>query len=297
MRVFVTGATGWVGSAVVRDLIANGHKVLGLSRSEEKAAVLAADGAEVLRGTVGDLDLLREGAGAADAVIHTAFNHDFSQFAANAAEDRIAIETMGAVLKGSDRPIIVTSGLGLLAPGRIATEDMPAPPVSDRWPRASEAAAEALAAQGVRASAVRLPPSVHGKGDHGFISILIGIAREKGEAAYIGDGSNRWCGVHRNDAARAYRLALETGATAHAYHPIDDEEAVPFHRIAETIGKGLGLPVVSRTPEEAEAHFGWFTMFAGMDMPASSALTRELLGWAPTGPGFLEDIGGAYYYA
>lgn len=296
MRVFVTGATGWVGSAVVRELIAHGHQVLGLSRSEEKAAALAADGAEILRGMVGDLDLLRRGASETDAVIHTAFNHDFSNFAANAAEDRTAIETMGAVLKGSDRPIIVTSGLGLLAPGRVATEDMPAPPVSDRWPRASEAAAEALAADGVRAAAMRLPPSVHGEGDHGFLPILIGIAREKGEAAYIGDGSNRWCGVHRNDAARAYRLALETGATAHAYHAID-EEAVPFRRIAETIGKGLGVPVVSKAPEEAEAHFGWFTMFAGMDMPASSVRTREMLGWAPTGPGFLEDIGGAYYYA
>lgn len=297
MRVFVTGATGWVGAAVVRDLIAHGHKVVGLSRSEEKAAALAAAGAGVLRGTVGDLDLIREAAGAADAVIHTAFNHDFSNFAANAAEDRKAIETMGAVLKGSDRPIIVTSGLGLLAPGRMATEDMPAPPVSDRWPRASEAAAEALAADGVRAAAMRLPPSVHGEGDHGFIPILINIARERGEAAYIGDGANRWCGVHRDDAARAYRLALETGATAHAYHPVDNDEAVPFRRIAETIGKGLGVPVVSKAPEEAEAHFGWFTMFAGMDMPASSALTRERLGWVPAGPGFLEDIGGAYYYA
>lgn len=296
MRVFVTGATGWVGSAVVRDLIAHGHSVLGLSRSEEKAAALAADGAEVLLGMVGDLDLLREGASEADAVIHTAFNHDFSRFAANAAEDRTAIETMGAVLKGSDRPILVTSGLGLLAPGRIATEDMPAPPVSDRWPRASEAAAEALAADGVRAAAVRLPPSVHGEGDHGFIPILIDIAREKGEAAYIGDGANRWCGVHRNDAARCYRLALETGVTEHAYHPIDDEEGVAFRRIAETIGKGLGVPVVSKTPEEGEAHFGWFMMFAAMDMPASSALTRERIGWKPTGPGFIEDIGGNYYY-
>ncbi|MBA2932481.1 SDR family oxidoreductase [Sphingomonas sp. CGMCC 1.13654] len=296
MRVFVTGATGWVGSAVVRELIAHGHKVVGLSRSEEKAAGLAADGAEVLLGMVGDLDLIRKGASEADAVIHTAFNHDFSRFAANAAEDRVAIETMGSVLKGSDRPIVVTSGLGLLAPGRIATEDMPAPPVSDRWPRASEAAAEALAADGVRGAAVRLPPSVHGEGDHGFIPILINLAREKGEAAYIGDGLNRWCGVHRDDAARCYRLVLETGVTAHAYHPIDDEEGVPFRRIAETIGKGLGVPVVSKTPEEAADYFTWFGMFAGMDMPASSALTRERIGWAPTGPGFIEDIGGDYYY-
>lgn len=296
MRVFVTGATGWVGSAVVRDLIAHGHKVTGLSRSEEKAAELAAAGAEVLCGEVGDLDLLRKGASEADAVIHTAFNHDFSKFAANAAEDRTAIETMGAVLRGSDRPILVTSGLGMLAPGRIASEDMPAPPVSDRWPRASEPAAAALAADGVRAAAVRLPPSVHGEGDHGFIPILINIAREKGEAAYIGDGANRWCGVHRDDAASVYRLALETGVTAHAYQPIDDEEGVPFRRIAETIGKGLGVPVVSKTPEEAPAYFDWFTMFAAMDMPASSALTRERTGWKPTGPGFIEDIGGDYYY-
>jgi nucleoside-diphosphate-sugar epimerase len=295
MRVFVTGATGWVGSAVVRDLIAHGHRVIGLSRSEEKAAAIAADGAEVLRGEIGDLDLLRKGASEADAVIHTAFNHDFSRFAANAAEDRAAIEAMGAMLKGSERPIIATSGFAWLTDGRPATEEDKAPPVSASYPRGSEAAIDALAESGVRAAVVRLAPSVHGDGDHGFVPILIGIAREKGAAAYIGDGANRWPGVHRIDAARVYRRALETGVTQRRYHAAD-EEGVPFREIAGVIGNRLGLPVVSKAPEDAADHFGWFTMFAGANIPASSARTRDALDWAPTGPGFLKDIGGDYYY-
>ncbi|UAK26265.1 SDR family oxidoreductase [Sphingomonas nostoxanthinifaciens] len=295
MRVFVTGATGWVGSAVVTELLANGHQVVGLARSDEGAAGVVATGAEVLRGALANLDVLRAGAEGADGVIHTAFNHDFSRFAANAEDDRRAIEAIGEVLRGSDRPFITTSGVGLLGTGRLATEEDRSPAPSEHLPRMSEVATEAVAASGVRAAAMRLPPSVHGKGDHGFIPILIGIAREQGAAAYIGDGSNRWSGVHRQDAARAYRLALEHGAEGGPYHAVADE-AVPFKAIAEAIGLGLGLPVVAKSPEEAQAYFGWFAMFAGRDMAASSARTRSLLGWQPTGPDFLTDIAQPAYY-
>lgn len=291
MRVFVTGATGWVGSAVVGELIEAGHQVTGLSRSGDKAAALAATGAEVVRGTLDDLDMLRGAASAADAVVHTAFNHDFSKFAENAEQDRRAIEVLGSALEGSDRPLLVTGGIGLLAPGRVATEaDMP--PSDSSYPRKSEAAAQALAQRGVRAATVRLSPSVHGLGDHGFIPILIGLARQKGVSAYVGDGLNRWPGVHRLDAARLYRLALEHGAAEAAYHGVADE-GVPFKAIAEVIGRRLGLPVESRGPE----HFGWFAMFAGLDMAASSTRTQSLLGWQPTGPDLLTDIDQPGYYA
>jgi nucleoside-diphosphate-sugar epimerase len=291
MRVFVTGATGWVGSAVVEELIGAGHKVTGLARSDEKAAALAATGADVLRGTLDDLDALHGAASAADAVIHTAFNHDFSKFAENAQQDRRAIETLGHALAGSDRPLLVTSGLAHLAPGRLATEkDVPAPDPS--FPRRSEAAARALAERGVRAATIRLAPSVHGLGDHGFIPILIAMAREKGVSAYIGEGLNRWSGVHRLDAGRLYRLALEQGANEPAYHAVADEGA-PFKDIAEVIGRRLGLPVETRGRE----HFGWFADFAGADLAASSERTRSLLGWQPTGPGLLSDIDQPGYYA
>ena len=290
MKIFVTGATGWVGSAVVSDLTAAGHRVVGLTRSKEKASALAAAGAEALYGTLDDLDTLRRAASEADAVVHTAFDHDFSKFAENAAQDRRAIETLGAALEGSDRPLLVTSGLALIAPGRTATE-ADAPADGPSLPRKSEAAARALAARGVRATSIRLAPSVHGLGDHGFIPILIGMAREKGVSAYVGDGLNRWPGVYRDDAARVYRLALEHGATEPAYHAVADE-GVAFKDIAEVIGSRLGLPVESRGAE----HFGWFGMFAGADMPASSERTRELIGWTPTGPGLLEDIDRAGYY-
>ncbi len=290
MRIFLTGATGWVGSAVARELIDAGHQVTGLARSDDKAAALSATGAEVLRATLDDLDALRSAASAADAVIHTAFNHDFSKFAENAEQDRRAIETLGSALEGSDRPLLVTGGVALLAPGRVATEaDVPSSDPS--YPRRSEAAARALAERGVRAATVRLSPSVHGLGDHGFIPILIGLAREKGVSAYIGEGLNRWPGVHRLDAARLYRLALERGATEPAYHGVADE-GVPFKAIAEVIGRRLGLPVESRGRE----HFGWFADFAGLDMPASSARTRSLLGWEPTGPDLLTDIDQPGYY-
>ncbi len=290
MRVFVTGATGWVGSAVVKELIGAGHRVTGLARSDDKAAALAASGAEVLRGTLDDLDLLRSAASAADGVIHTAFNHDFTKFAENAQQDLRAIETLGSALEGSSHQLLVTSGFARLAPGRIATEaDVPSSDPS--YPRKSEAAARALAERGVRAATIRLAPSVHGAGDHGFIPILIGIAREKGVSAYIGEGLNRWPGVHRLDAARLYRLALEQGATEPVYHAAADE-GVPFKEIAAVIGRRLGLPVEERSRE----HFGWFADFAGADMPASSARTRSLLGWAPTGADLLTDIDQPGYY-
>jgi len=292
MRVFLTGATGFVGTAIVRELVTSGHQVLGLARSEPGVETLRTMGAEVHRGSLEDLESLRDGARKADAVIHTAFNHDFSRFAQNCADDRQAIEAIGAVLEGFDRPMLVTSGLALIAPGRIATEQDKASP---DFPRASETAAAAVAARGVRASAVRLAPSTHGAGDHGFVPHLINLAREKGVAAYIGDGSNRWPGVHRLDAARLYRLALEQGVTSGPYHAVDDE-GVPFKAIAEVIGRRLGVPIASRTPEEAAGHFGWFAGFAGMDIPSSSARTRAALGWKPEQPGLLADLDQPHYF-
>lgn len=287
MHVFVTGATGWVGSAIVDELVTAGHQVTGLARSGDKAAVLKAAGAEVVQSSLDDLDVLRRAAAAADAVVHTAFNHDFSRFLENAAQDQRVIEALGGALEGSDRPLIVTSGLAGLPRG--ATEaDLPNP----ASPRKSEAAARALAARGVRAATVRLAPSVHGPGDHGFVPIVIRLAREAGVSAYIGDGGNCWSGVYRLDAARVYRLALEQGVTEPVYHAVADE-AVPIKDIAQAIGRGLGLPVEARAPE----HFGWFASFAGADMAASSARTRERLGWRPAGPDLLADLGQPGYYA
>jgi len=300
MRVFITGATGFVGSAVVQELIARGHQVLGLSRNEANAAALTAAGAQPYPGDLADLESLRSGAASADAVIHCGFNHDFANFAANCAMDQHAIEALGEALEGSNRPLLVTSGVALLAPGRIATEADRIPPEhAATFPRRSEPAADALAARGINAAVLRLPPSVHGDGDHGFVPILINIAREKGSAAYAGEGLNRWPAVHRLDAAVLYRLALEKLAEASTpgarFHAIA-EEGVPFKDIAAVIGRRLDLPVESKSPEEAAAHFGWFAMFAGIDATSSSRQTRDLLGWQPTHRGLIEDIDNERYF-
>jgi nucleoside-diphosphate-sugar epimerase len=292
MRVFVTGATGFVGSAVVQDLLEAGHHVIGLVRSDAGAKALAATGATVHRGDVQDLDSLKSGAAQADAVIHTAFIHDFSKFKESCEIDRIAITAMGEALAGSARKLIVTSGTGLLPPGRATEDDVP----SGTMPRiATEQAAAAALARGVNVSVLRLPPSVHGNGDHGFVPMLIAMAREKGSSAYIGAGSNHWGAVHRSDAARLYRLVLEKGTGQARYHATA-EEGVPFKEIATVIGRRLGLPVVSKSPEEAAAHFTWFAHFAAMDTLASSAKTRAATGWSPKGPGLIADIDREAYF-
>lgn len=295
MRVFVTGATGWVGSAVIEELRAAGHTVVGLVRSDAAAAALASAGIASHRGSLEDLESLRAGAAAADAVIHTAFSHDFSRFAENGAAERSAIEALGDALAGTGRPLIVTSGVALIAPGRLVTEDDVRDPNAENVPRDPESVAAAMAARGVRVSVIRLAASVHGEGDHGFVPIVIAAAREHGASAYVGEGNNLWPGVHRRDAARLYRLALERAAEYAVYHAVADE-GVPFREIAGIIGRRLNLPVVSLSGDGVDAHFGWFARFAQIDGRASSAKTRQSLAWQPTEPTLLDDLDSAAYF-
>ncbi|WP_328535301.1 SDR family oxidoreductase [Streptomyces sp. NBC_00344] len=296
MRVFVTGASGFIGSAVVPELIGAGHRVVGLARSDASADALAAAGAEVLRGALDDLDSLREGAAASDGVIHLAYIHDFSRYESAARTDAQAIETLGAALEGSGRPLVIASGTLGLTPGRVATERDTPDPGSGVSPRAAGArAALSLASCNVRSSVVRLSPSVHDEGDHGFIPTLIAIARDKGVSGYAGDGSNRWPAVHRLDAAHLFRLALEIAPAGSVLHGVADED-VPVRTIAEVIGWHLGLPVAAISPEDTAEHFGWLGAFLAADAPASSALTRELLGWQPTRPGLIDDLDQGHYF-
>ncbi|MDH6244077.1 SDR family oxidoreductase [Mycobacterium sp. OTB74] len=291
MRVFVTGASGFVGSAVVRELLGAGHQVIGLARSDDSAAKLTAAGARVHRGSLADPGSLREGAKLADGVVHMAFIHNFEDYAAAAEADRSAIETIGDALAGTDRPFVVTSGMASFGVGRSLTEEDPAHPAS---PRISETALD-LADRGVRVSAVRLAPSVHGVGDHGFVPRLIEIARDKGISAYPGDGSNRWPAVDRLDAARLFRLALEGAVAGSRLHAVGDE-GVPVRDIAEVIGRRLNLPVQSVPVERAFDHFGWLGGFFAMDLPASSVLTRQWLGWRAEMPGLIADLETGRYF-
>ncbi|MEV7871622.1 SDR family oxidoreductase [Streptomyces sp. NPDC088124] len=307
MRVFVTGASGWIGSAVVPELIGAGHQVVGLARSDASAAALAEAGAEVRRGTLDDLDTLRGAAAESDGVIHLAFKHDIAfsgGFEEAADADRRAIDTFGDALAGSGRPFLIASGTLGLAPGQVATErdgqaSGPAVVHTTGEPAkrlANAHATAALAERGVRSSVVRLAPTVHGDGDPGFLATVVATAREKGVSGYIGDGANRWPAVHRSDAAHLFRLALEGAPAGSTLHAVADE-GVPIRTVAEVIGRHLGLPVASVSPDDAPGHFTWLASVLAMDNPVSSAYTRELLGWRPTGPGLVDDLDKGHYFA
>ncbi len=297
MRIFVTGATGFIGSAVVPELIGAGHQVVGFARSDRSADALAAAGAEVRRGSLDDLDSLHRAAAASDGVIHLAFKHDLAfsgNFQSAADADLRAIETLGDALSGSERPLVIASGVLGIAPGRVATEQDRSG--AEAGPRAVSALATlALASRGVRSSVLRLAPTVHGEGDQGFVASLIGVARAKGVSGYVGDGSNRWPAVHVLDAAKLFRLALEKAPAGAVLHGVADE-GVPVRTLAEVIGQHLGLPVVSISPDDAGKHFGWLAGMVEADSPASSAQTRALLGWQPTHPGLLEDLDQGHYF-
>ncbi|WP_225100123.1 SDR family oxidoreductase [Streptomyces sp. CoH27] len=300
MRIFVTGASGWIGSAVVPELLDAGHQVVGLARSDTSAAALTEAGADVVRGTVDDLDVLREAAAASDGVIHLAFKHDIAfsgDFQGAAEADRRAVDAVGEALAGTDRPFVLASGVAGLAPGRRATErDMPTvdgSPLSVR--AATSLAALGLASRGVRSSVVRLSPTCHGEGDNGFMATLIATARAKGVSGYLGDGTNRWPAVHRLDAARLFRLAVEKAPAGAVLHGAA-EEGVALSEVAEVIGRHLGVPVTSVAPEAAAEHFGWMGGFVGLDAPVSSTLTRDLLDWQPAHPGLLDDLDKGHYF-
>jgi nucleoside-diphosphate-sugar epimerase len=308
MRVFVTGASGWIGSAVVPELIGAGHQVTGLARSDASAAALTGAGAQVHRGTLDDLDSLRDAAAASDGVIHLAFKHDLAftgDFQGAADADRRAVETFGDALAGSDRPFVIASGTLGLTPGQVATErdghGAPDPAVAamaGSGPLTRHATAElvlSLASRGVRSSVLRLPPTNHGDGDNGFMATIVGIARDKGVSGYIGDGANRWPAVHRLDSAHLFRLALENAPAGSTLHAVADE-GVPIRDIAEVIGRHLDVPVVSIAPEDAAAHFTWLAQFLALDSPASSTLTRELMDWHPAQPGLIADLDKGHYF-
>ncbi|TWR25155.1 SDR family oxidoreductase [Mucilaginibacter pallidiroseus] len=295
MRVFVTGASGFVGSAVVNELLSAGHTVLGLVRSDSAVQKLQQAGAEAYQGDVNDIEVITKCAAECDAVIHTDFNHDFSKYKQNCEDDRRVITAFAEALKGTDKPLVITSGVGLLQLGRVVNENDALPANSEEIPRAaSEEAAIAAAANGVNAYIVRLPSSVHDAGDHGFVPMVIGISKEKGKSGYINDGLNKWPAVHRSDAAKVYRLVIEQQPAQRVFHAVG-EEGIAFREIAQAISKHLHLPLVSLNPDKAKEHFTWFAHFASFNSPSSNQITCDTLGWKPTGIGLIQDMEQSYF--